>query len=88
MGPKLHWFPADVSVSRLAAVLVGMANTAGGTVILGAAPRSGQVQGVGDVEELQDRVFQAVLLSDPPLVVPVPRVTENEKKKVKIVIKK
>lgn len=85
MGPKLHWFPADVSVSRLAAVLVGMANTAGGTVILGAAPRSGQVQGVGDVEELQDRVFQAVLLSDPPLVVPVPRVTEADQSKLLVI---
>lgn len=72
MGPELHWFPDDVSVSRLAAALVGMANTNGGTVLIGIAPRSGQVQGVPDPEEATDRVFQAAVLADPPLVLPVP----------------
>lgn len=74
MGPALHWFPADVSASRLAAVLVGMANAEGGLVLIGIAPRSGQVQGVSDPLELQDRIFQAALLADPPLVLPMPRV--------------
>ena len=74
MGTDLHWFPEDVSVSRLAAVLVGMANLEGGTVILGISPRSGQVMGVTDVEGAIDRVFQATLLTDPPLVLPIPRV--------------
>ena len=73
MGPELHWFPEDVQVSRLAAVLVGMANTSGGAVILGIAPRSGHVHGVRDLNETLDRVFQAALLADPPLVLPVPQ---------------
>ncbi|MGE5223199.1 MAG: ATP-binding protein [Omnitrophica WOR_2 bacterium] len=72
MGPDLHWFPEEVSVSRLAGCLVGMANTSGGTVLLGIAPRSAQVTGVEDVKAAIDRVFQASLLSDPPLVLPVP----------------
>jgi ATP-dependent DNA helicase RecG len=71
-GQGLHWFPEDVPVSRLAATLVGMANANGGTLLLGVAPRSAQVQGVSDPEKVIDRVFQAALLSDPPLVLPVP----------------
>jgi ATP-dependent DNA helicase RecG len=73
MGPTLHWFPADVTSERLAMVLVGMANAQGGTVLLGVAPRSAQIQGITDGEAAQDLVFQAALLVDPPLVLPVPR---------------
>jgi ATP-dependent DNA helicase RecG len=72
MGLGLHWFPEDVPVSRLAATLVGMANANGGTVLLGIAPRSAQVLGITDPEKVIDRVFQAALLSDPTLVLPVP----------------
>jgi len=71
-GQNLHWFPQDVSSSRLAAVLVGMANADGGAVIIGVSPRSGQIQGVKDPEEVIDRVFQAALLCEPPMVLPVP----------------
>ena len=73
MGLKLHWFPADVPAARLAAVMAGMANTQGGTVLLGVAPRSPQVTGLPDPEAALDQVFQAALLVDPPLVIPVPR---------------
>jgi ATP-dependent DNA helicase RecG len=76
MGPGLHWFPEDTQVTRLAAVLVGMANAAGGTVLLGIAPRSGQILGVKDIPEAIDRVFQAALLVEPPLVLPLPQVRE------------
>jgi ATP-dependent DNA helicase RecG len=70
---NLHWYPEDVPPARLAATLVGMANTAGGTVVLGVAPRSGQVVGLRNPAELVDRVFQAALMADPPLVLPVPQ---------------
>ena len=73
MGPGLHWFPSDVTAERLAAVLVGMANTGGGVVILGISPRAAQVQGIRDVEAALDGIFQAALLADPPLVLPLPR---------------
>ncbi len=72
MGPELHWFLEDVSISRLAGTLVGMANTNGGAVLIGISPRSAQIQGVSYPEEAIDRVFQAALLADPPLVLPVP----------------
>lgn len=85
MGPDLHWFPEEVSISRLAACLVGMANTSGGRVLLGIAPRSAQVTGVEDVEAAIDRVFQASLLSDPPLVLPVPVVASVGSSDAKVV---
>ena len=82
MGLNVHWFPADVSAARLASVLVGMANTAGGTVLLGIAPRSAQVQGIPDTAEAQDRVFQAALLADPSLVLPLPRLQTIDQRQV------
>lgn len=76
MGTTLHWFPADVPASRLAAVMAGMANTHGGTVLLGVAPRSAHVQGLPDPHAALDLVFQAALLIDPPLVLPMPLLAE------------
>ncbi|MBW8012661.1 MAG: transcriptional regulator [Chloroflexi bacterium] len=72
MGPDLHWFPEDVAISRLAAVLVGLANTSGGTLLLGVGPRSGRVQGLSDPQTAKERVLQAALLCDPALVLPMP----------------
>jgi ATP-dependent DNA helicase RecG len=72
MNERLHWFPEDISLSRLASALVSMANTSGGMVILGVSPRSAEVIGVRQPEEAIDRVLQATLLADPPLVLPIP----------------
>ena len=74
LGPKLHWFPEDATVTRLATTLVGMANSHGGTVLIGVSPRAGRIQGVRDPQNVTDRIFQAALLCDPPLVLPVPRI--------------
>lgn len=76
MGPNLHWFPADAPVSRLAAVMAGMANCDGGVVLLGIAPRSAQILGVNDPESALDLIFQAALLVDPSLVLPMPQVVQ------------
>ena len=73
MGPSLQWFPEDVSVSSLATALVGMANSDGGTVILGISPRVGELLGVNDPEAACERVFRAAILADPTLVLPIPR---------------
>jgi ATP-dependent DNA helicase RecG len=73
MGQELHWFPEDVPLHRLAAVLVSMANTSGGRVVLGVSPRSGLIEGLVDPEAALDKVFQAAVLVDPPLVLPVPQ---------------
>ena len=72
MSQELHWFPEEVPPARLAPILAGMANSHGGVVLLGIAPRSPEVVGVQDLPETSDRVFQAALLADPPLVLPIP----------------
>lgn len=72
MSQQLHWFGREVNAARLAAVLAGMANARGGQVLIGVAPRSGQVLGVGEPGELFDLVFEACLMVDPPLVLPLP----------------
>jgi len=73
-GPDLHWFQEDVSLSQLAATLVAFANTSGGNVLLGVSPRSGQIQGVRNVSAILDKIFQAALLADPPLILPLPKI--------------
>lgn len=72
MGADLHWYPESVSVSDLAGTLAAMANTEGGRVILGVAPRAGKVKGVEDIEDTFDKVFQAAMLAEPVLVLPMP----------------
>ena len=64
--------------------MVGMANTeplagrSGGVILLGIAPRSARIQGVQNVPEGVDRVFQAAVMIDPPLVLPLPEVHQVE----------
>ena len=57
--------------------LAGMANTQGGTVLLGVprAPLRSRVS--PDPDAALDLVFQAALLIDPPLVLPVPRLLRS-----------
>jgi ATP-dependent DNA helicase RecG len=89
VGPTIHWFPSSVPVSKLASILIGMANADGGTVIIGISPRSGHVLGIEEPKKSVDLVFQASLLSDPPLVLPLPQeLMIGGKKIVKVVIPK
>jgi len=85
IGSSLHWFPADVSVSRLASVMVGLANGCGGRILIGIAPRSPQVQGVYDLEKTLDTVLQAALLIDPPLVLPIPSAETIDQRTIMVV---
>lgn len=74
LGPQLHWFAEDVPLARLAGALVGMANGNGGVILLGVSPRAGRIQGIADPQAMLDHVFQAALLAEPPLVLPLPQV--------------
>jgi ATP-dependent DNA helicase RecG len=74
MGPELHWFVEDVPLAELAAAMAAMANTTGGKLFLGINPRSGQIAGIKDLKPSIDQVFQACLVVDPTLVIPVPKV--------------
>lgn len=85
LGPQLHWFAEDVPLARLAAALVGMANGNGGMVLLGVSPRAGRIQGLSDPQSMLDRVFQAALLAEPPLVLPLPQVRHTEAGEIVVV---
>ncbi|HUV27289.1 MAG TPA: ATP-binding protein [Anaerolineales bacterium] len=73
MTSNLHWCSEDVPPGELAAILVAMANTEGGTLYLGINSNYGQIEGVRDVPSAVDRLFRSCLLSEPTLVLPVPR---------------
>jgi len=73
MSSTVHWFPEDVPIASLASTLVAMANTDGGTIILGVSPHFGQLVGVRDFQVAQEKVFQAAILAEPTLVLPMAR---------------
>ncbi len=73
MSSNQHWFSAEVPLAELAAVLVGMANTEGGSIYLGVNPDNGKIEGVRDIPAKIDHLFQACLLSEPALILPVPK---------------
>ena len=85
MDATLHWYPENFSLTGLAETLVAMANAKGGKVLLGISPREGKVQGISDPEAVIDLVFQASLLADPVLVLPMPVRQEISGKTVLIV---
>ncbi len=71
-GPQVDWLPDGTEPGRIAASLAGMANALGGSLILGISPRSNRVHGVADPEQAIDRVLQAALMLEPPLILPFP----------------
>lgn len=77
MDEHTHWFTEDVKVGDFGRVLVGMANGLGGEVWVGVSPQSEQIQGVRDPETIIDRIYQAALASEPPLVIPLPKVVKT-----------
>lgn len=69
----VDWLPGRSPVPDIAAILVAMANTQGGTLLLGVAPRTDKLVGVEDAENTIDRVLEAALSIDPPLIIPLPQ---------------
>lgn len=84
MSSTLHWFSEITDLSDLAVTLAAMANTDGGTVVVGLAPRLAKkppgagaavgIRGVRNPAETLDRIFQAALMSEPSLVLPMPKI--------------
>jgi ATP-dependent DNA helicase RecG len=77
-GPSLHWFPEEVALTSLAETLVGMANTQGGTVLLGVNPATPEILGLTNPQAAKERVLQAAMLAEPALVLPIPRALQVE----------
>ncbi len=68
----VDWLPGRAPIDDLATILVAMANSSGGTLLLGVAPRTDQIAGVDDVEAATERVLRATLSVTPPLIIPLP----------------
>ncbi len=82
IGPRVHWFPEDVSIDALAETMVALANSQGGSILIGIAPRQPRIQGLRAPERAIDRVFQAALQADPPLVLPLPQIYEQQNARI------
>ena len=73
---EVEWLPGRALVGDMAMVLAAMANTHGGTLLLGVAPRSDRPVGVDDVDNAINRVLEAALSIEPPLIIPLPHMVQ------------
>ncbi len=67
----VDWLPGRAPVEDIAPILVAMANSSGGTLLLGVAPRTDVIAGVDDAEAAIERVLRATLATTPPLIIPL-----------------
>lgn len=73
---ELDLLPGRAPVSDIAITLTAMANTRGGTLFLGVAPRSDKPVGVDDSGNAVNRVLEAALSINPPLIIPLPQMMQ------------
>lgn len=87
-GPSetLAFEAENVSVLGLAETLSALANTQGGTVLIGIDPRTGNVKGVREVEAAREKALAAGLRCEPPLVLPRPSLVSLDGKPVLYVV--
>ena len=81
-GEHVAFARDTAAVSKLAETLVAFANAGGGTLLVGLDPRSGKPTGLKDPEATADRALQAALSADPPLIIPLPQISEREEQAV------
>ncbi len=63
--------PEDADIETISEAMVAFANTHGGIVLLGANGK--HVTGVADRLQATDRIIEAALSTEPPLIIPLPR---------------
>ncbi len=84
-GQEIDFRPEGISASKLAESLVALANANGGTVLVGIDPKGDRLQGLQDAEAARGKALEAALLTDPPLIIPLPEVVTLEDKDVLII---
>jgi ATP-dependent DNA helicase RecG len=72
-GTQTDWFGEQVPPETLAETLTAMANSDGGTLIMGVTG-IGNVAGIRNVSNAVDQMLHAALSIDPPLIIPLPQV--------------
>ncbi|NOZ48610.1 MAG: transcriptional regulator [Chloroflexi bacterium] len=70
-GDRLVCLSAQASERHIAESLVALANAHGGQLIIGATA-SGKISGLPQPEQTRQRLIAATLISDPPLIIPLP----------------
>lgn len=81
---RVAFLPAKASVRAISEVLAALANGAGGILLLGVAA-NGAVQNGGNPASLCDQALQAMLHTDPPLILPAAQVVETNRGAVVVV---
>jgi ATP-dependent DNA helicase RecG len=71
--------------AKLAEMLVAFANASGGRLYIGVDPRKGKNHGLADPEAALDRALKAALSTDPPLIIPMPKVMGPEGNQVLVI---
>lgn len=82
---RLEWMAENSPIDTVATTLTAMANSHGGTLVLGIVGPTATLIGVRDTENVIDRVIQAALSIDPPLIIPMPRVVKLNERQVIVV---
>lgn len=65
------WFSEQAAIADIAETMVAVANHAGATLVMGV--EDGQAVGVSDRFQARDRLIEAALSTEPPLIIPLPR---------------
>ena len=84
-GQETDFQTEQTSAGKLAESLMALANASGGTVLVGVDPKSGKVQGLRDAEAARDGALEAALLTDPPLILPLPELVAFGDKHVLVI---
>lgn len=71
-GDTLAFEPENAPVLRLAETFAALANSEGGTVLIGIDPLNNAVKGVREVDAVREKALAAGLRCEPPLVLPRP----------------
>ncbi|MBI1256018.1 MAG: transcriptional regulator [Chloroflexi bacterium] len=82
---RLDWLSENAPLDTMATLLTAMANSHGGTLVLGIIGPTSTLVGVRDPGNAIDRVIQAALSIEPPLIIPMPRTVPLKDKQVIVV---
>ncbi|MBW4436286.1 MAG: putative DNA binding domain-containing protein [Pleurocapsa minor GSE-CHR-MK-17-07R] len=77
-SPRLDWFPESAPQDAIALTLTALANSGGGTIVVGILGPAAAVIGVKDARAALDRIVQAALSVEPRLVIPYPDVVKYQ----------